>query len=67
MSDTQPHMLAVVGRTYRGILISQDGNEFVILSETGQRFVFISWNEACAFVDVWYAAYAAGEAMIYTA
>jgi len=66
MTDTQPHILAV-GRTYRGILINQVDNEFVILSETGQRFTFISWTEACAFVDTWYAAYALGEAMVYTA
>jgi len=61
-----PHMLAV-GKTYRGILISQCGNEFVIVSESGQTFPFVSWEEACAFVDFWFSAYAAGEAMVYTA
>lgn len=65
MSDAR--CVIAVGKLYRGILITQTENAFVIASETGQSFEFISWKEACAFVDTWFAAYAAGEAMVYTA
>ena len=56
-----------VGRLYRSILISQEADGYVIVSDSGQRFEFQTWSEACRFVDAWYAVWYAGEAMTYTA
>jgi hypothetical protein len=48
--------LTVAGRTYRGVLINHvDEKKYIILGESGQRYEFVSFEEATAFVDTYLA------------
>lgn len=58
--------LAFVSKLYRLIPIAQeDVNLFVIVDNDEKRFEFTSWDEACAFVDAWYAARYMSETVYY--
>lgn len=53
MEETKTVM--AVSRSYRGIAIYQTAEGFEIVTADNQILPFISWTEACSFVDAWFA------------
>lgn len=64
MNNTTAKRMIAVGQMYRGIAIDQETEErFVILDESGRRYEFETYAEACGFVDAWYVMQLFDEAM----
>ena len=51
-----PKYILAVARLYKGVLIFETVDSFVIYNELGQRIPFHTQGEAEAFVDAWEAA-----------
>jgi len=44
-----------IGKLYRGVMINEEADRFVILDERGRRYEFATRKEAQGFIDAWYA------------